>query len=138
MEKTVNEWFNELPDGYRGRALNNAHYSLINTYDSTMAEAICRAFSWSGTPEGHDFWSDVKDHYAKGTPLPPLPEHANIPMSVFLDYELRSSLWASWIGWDWAQNISAKYFVWKVLRKYARYKRSKYIEQAIKQNSQNQ
>ena len=73
MEKTTKEWFEEMPNEYRGRALNNAHYSLINTYDSTMAEVICRAFSWRETPEGYDFWSDVHDHYEKGTPLPPLP-----------------------------------------------------------------
>ena len=139
MAKTVNEWFNELPDGYRQRAICNTNKGALETYTAaTMVKAIYGSFRWSETPEGVTFWSGVKNHYANGTPLPPPPEYANIPMSVFLDYELRSSLWASWIGWDWAQNISAKYFVWKVLRKYARYKKSKYIEQSIKQNLQNQ
>jgi len=77
MEKTIKEWFNELPQGYRERALKNAYHSVINRYDSTMAEAICYAFSWRVTPEGYDFWSAVHDHYAKGTPLPRLPQSPN-------------------------------------------------------------
>ena len=50
-------------------------------------------------------------------------------LSVFLDYEIRSSCWAGWIGWNWGQEISGKYFAWKVKRKYARYKQSKMWEQ---------
>jgi len=46
-------------------------------------------------------------------------------LSFFLEYEIGSSWWASWIGWDWGQKLSGKYFVWKVKRKYARYKQFK-------------
>lgn len=53
-------------------------------------------------------------------------------LSVFLDYEIRSSWWASWIGWDWGQELSGRYFAWKASRKYARYKQSKMWEQRIK------
>lgn len=49
----------------------------------------------------------------------------------FLDYEIRSSWWASWIGWDWGQELSGKYFAWKVKRKYARYKHSKMIQMKL-------
>lgn len=52
--------------------------------------------------------------------------------SFFLDYEIRSSWWASWIGWNWGQELSGKYFAWKTSRKYARYKQSKMWEQRIK------
>lgn len=55
-----------------------------------------------------------------------------IDLSVFLDYEIRSSWWASWIGWNWGQEISGKYFAWKASKKYARYKQSKMWEQRIK------
>jgi hypothetical protein len=57
---------------------------------------------------------------------------ADSSLSVFLDYEIRSSWWASWIGWDWGQELSGKYFAWKTSRKYARYKRSKMWERRIK------
>lgn len=57
---------------------------------------------------------------------------ADKPLLVFLDYEIRSSWWASWIGWDWGQKLAGKYFAWKTNRKYARYKRSKMWERRIK------
>ena len=57
---------------------------------------------------------------------------ADSSLSVFLDYEIRSSWWASWIGWSWGQELSGRYFAWKVKRKYARYKQSKVWEQRIK------
>ncbi len=60
------------------------------------------------------------------------PMLADSYLSVFLDYEIRSSWWASWIGWNWGQELSGKYFAWKTIRKYARYKQSKVWEQRIK------
>jgi len=60
------------------------------------------------------------------------PMLADSSLSVFLDYEIRSSWWASWIGWNWGRELSGKYFAWKTIRKYARYKKSKMWEQRIK------
>lgn len=57
---------------------------------------------------------------------------ADSSLSVFLDYEIRSSWLASWIGWNWGQELSGKYFAWKTSRKYARYKQGKMWEQRIK------
>lgn len=57
---------------------------------------------------------------------------ADNPLIFFLDYEVRSSWWASRIGWGWAQKLSAKYFSWKVKRKYTRYKTSKMWDSKIK------
>ena len=56
---------------------------------------------------------------------------ADSSLSVLLDYEIRSSWWASWIGWNWGQELSGKYFAWKTSRKYARYKQSKMWEKRI-------
>lgn len=56
----------------------------------------------------------------------------NDDFANFLDYEIRSSWWASWIGWNWAQKFLGKYFAWKTSKKYARYKQSKVWEQRIK------
>jgi hypothetical protein len=52
-------------------------------------------------------------------------------LAVFLDYEIRSSWWASLISWDWGQKLSGKYYAWKTSRKYARYKQSKVWKQRI-------
>lgn len=63
--------------------------------------------------------------------IAPKPMLTEISLSVLLDYEIRSSWWASWIGWNWGQKLSGSYFAWKVKRKYARYKKSKAWEQLI-------
>lgn len=54
-----------------------------------------------------------------------------INISDFLDYEIRSSWWASWIGCEWGQRLAGKYFAWKVKRKYVRYKESKEWQRRI-------
>ena len=51
-------------------------------------------------------------------------DKTDIPMSIILDYEIRSSWWAGYIGWSWGQSLAAKYFVWKAKRKYTRWKNS--------------
>lgn len=55
-------------------------------------------------------------------------------ITFFLDYEIKSSWWASWISWNWAQELSAMYFAWKTKRKYSRYLHSKFLEERIKNN----
>jgi hypothetical protein len=44
---------------------------------------------------------------------------------VILDYEIRSSWWASWISNDRVQNLTAAYFAWKVRRKCRRWEQSR-------------
>ena len=38
-----------------------------------------------------------------------------------LKYEINSSWWVGYVSWNWAQDLTAKYFSWKVKRKYRRY-----------------
>lgn len=40
---------------------------------------------------------------------------------AILDYEVKSSWWAGWIGNPRLQTLAAKYFAWKVDRKFNRY-----------------
>lgn len=56
----------------------------------------------------------------------------HLPIKVFLDYEIHSSKWASFVSWNWMQELSGRYFAWKVKRKYARYQLSKAREFQIK------
>ena len=76
-EKTIKEWLETLPDGYRERALKNHD---PKTYDGTqinsLSDAIRRAFLWGGSPEGHGFWSDVWWWTLGLGELPKLPEEA--------------------------------------------------------------
>ena len=45
----------------------------------------------------------------------------NIPMRWFLEYEIRNSWIASWVSWQWAQNLLAEYYARKVARKYRKF-----------------
>jgi hypothetical protein len=74
MSKTIKEWLEELPEGYRERALANTYKSLLEAHDVSMVKALTRGFVWGKSQERFDFWADVESHYATGTPLPPLPQ----------------------------------------------------------------
>jgi hypothetical protein len=58
-----------------------------------------------------------KDLFGNETANGTKPVLSDSSLSVFLDYEIRSSWWASWIGWNWGQELSGSYFAWKVKRK---------------------
>lgn len=51
---------------------------------------------------------------------------------VVLDYEIRSSWWASWIGNEKLQNLAASYFAWKVRRKCGRWEQSRRDAERLK------
>ncbi len=72
--KPIEEWLNQLPDGYRERALSYSERVVCNV--STLLSAISCFVYWSKTAEGVDFWGAVYQHYETNgkTPLPPLPE----------------------------------------------------------------
>ena len=44
-----------------------------------------------------------------------------LSMQEVLNYEIHSHWLASWIGFEWGQDLMGKYFAWKVRRKYNRY-----------------
>lgn len=72
--KTVKEWLQELPDGYRERALGQMVAPEKNA--DSIGYAVLSIAVWEGAAEGWEFWDDVYKHYTQGTPLPPLPEEA--------------------------------------------------------------
>jgi hypothetical protein len=55
------EWFNELPEPYRLKALNNAEkIDMLGKQASSLSSALC-AFTWAATPEGQAYWQSVFD-----------------------------------------------------------------------------
>lgn len=76
MKKTIEQWLNELPDGYRELALGNMDDEIKNNFELSMQDAIAIAFAWGDTDEGEGFWFNVYRHYDK-KPLPPLPKNTN-------------------------------------------------------------
>src|SRR5690554_5900851 len=73
-EKTIVEWLEELPDGYRELALKNYDPEYCDTGVNIidLADALVWGFSWEDTPEGQVFWDAVYEWARCG--LPPLPE----------------------------------------------------------------
>jgi len=83
-------------------------------------------------PTGGSFGSFSDDllasEYLPQSIIPPV----HLPIKVFLEYEIRSSRWASFVSWNWMQELAGRYFAWKASKKYVRYQRSKMREQRIK------
>lgn len=73
MEKTIKEWYSELPDGYRELALKHLSPKNESQIAPSMEQAIKDGFFWSGKPS-FAFWKNVTLHYIKGYSLPPLPD----------------------------------------------------------------
>lgn len=57
---------------------------------------------------------------------------APLPIQVYLDWEINNSWFAGYISNPWLQDKIASYYVWKVKRKYARYKRNYHIYLSMK------
>lgn len=78
MKKTTLEWYQELPDGYRERAIKNCEEPDMK--QDSQADAVGMK-ARGVTPEGACFWDAVHDHYNYGNPLPPLPTDQTITTS---------------------------------------------------------
>ena len=72
VQRTIGQWFEMLPDGYRQRALFNTPDAVLRENVDSMADAISGAFTWYASPEGSRFWEGVADYYSPRS-LPPLP-----------------------------------------------------------------
>jgi hypothetical protein len=78
-QKTVREWLEELPEGYRERALSQLSVDE-KSCPRSLAFALVEAFPWDESPEGALFWSAVFTSYVDfQSPLPPLPPVASSP-----------------------------------------------------------
>jgi hypothetical protein len=70
--KTTEEWFNELKEDYRDKALKNMKSPKTEHY--SLAGAVSNGFAWQETPEGKDYWNGVFREIMYGEKfLPNLP-----------------------------------------------------------------
>lgn len=84
LSRTIPEWLDTLPDGYRERAIKNYDPEFADGAEiEDMEDALIYGFYWQKSPEGHLFWSLVLEHYPHKSPLPPLPEEER-ELSPFL------------------------------------------------------
>ena len=67
MEKTIEQWFQELPEPYKTKALTNCQEQStidFNAADATcnkLSEAVAFGFLWQDTLEGEPYWQEVYD-----------------------------------------------------------------------------
>jgi len=72
-EKTILDYLNELPDALRELALKEVLVGSESAY--SIADAIAKAFYWTETKEGHEFWSQVEKFYSGEVDrLPEIPD----------------------------------------------------------------
>lgn len=76
--KTLREWYQELPEPYRSKAIRAAtEQGVLDTVRDSSAEAV-NCFAWFRTQEdenkekieGEDYWQYVYDCLAEGRELP--------------------------------------------------------------------
>ena len=72
--KKISEWLQELPDGYRERALSQI---LIDTEEESLSEAVWCFNDFDHTKEGYGFWSAVANHCEGIWDLPALPDETS-------------------------------------------------------------
>lgn len=73
-KKTTKDWLNELPSGYRERALKNYDPNFRSAHPENLDTAIRFAFRWDESTEGFRFWEDVWNWALDPeNPLPPIP-----------------------------------------------------------------
>ena len=61
MRKVI-EWFEELQEPYRSKAIFNCNNSEPFTGDTSadsLKKALISGFIWESTPEGHNYWAKV-------------------------------------------------------------------------------
>ena len=60
---TIRDWFETLPEDIRDKAINNTDEHIIDTECISFLGAICSSFKWKDSPEGADYWLNVKKEY---------------------------------------------------------------------------
>lgn len=88
--KTIREWLNELPDGYREQALEN-HEKYYKEDDApkvwNIKDALYYGFDWYETIQGGEYWLNIYEAYGYAkTPLPALSQpEPDLPEPTQLD-----------------------------------------------------
>lgn len=79
MSKTVKEWLETLPDGYRERALANMLDAVRDKKADSLPSAIYIGFDWGPSKEGYSFWKNTFFHYKRNErSLPTLPNDEKV------------------------------------------------------------
>jgi len=85
-ENTVLFWLEQLPEPYRAEALNHVREDTKHIECFEFYRAIDKAFTWSDTPQGHDYWSDLGRKLENNIPLEPVEGPVEEPRKTRLEY----------------------------------------------------
>lgn len=66
MKKTIVNWFTTMPSPLCEEALDNVFSMSIFDLVESLAEAIDKGFTWSNSPQGQPYWSDVYQRAKRG------------------------------------------------------------------------
>lgn len=59
VRKSLEKWFNELPEPMSLRAKANTPHYRMEKETSSLAAALMIAFIWGKTKEGYKYWEDL-------------------------------------------------------------------------------
>lgn len=100
MEKTVKEWLNELPDGYKELAFKDVPSIYLERVVENSKEAFNVIIYCQISIVAKRFWEKVSKHYLYGTPLPTLPtdklkieeeKKSNVSYATSIPFEVRNA-----------------------------------------------
>lgn len=55
MEKTLQEWYNELPEPYKSKAIE-AGKLMLHHKEPSLMDALTAGFIFMDTPDGSEYW----------------------------------------------------------------------------------
>ena len=64
MNKTIEQWLQELPEPFREQAMSNMGPNEAEKEVEYISVALGRGFYWHDTDEGWDYWNSLHHHYS--------------------------------------------------------------------------
>ena len=65
MNRYPFDWFSQLEEPYRSKAINNCEKEFKRTKFDSLWSALAGTFNWADSPEGHKYWEDICDKILK-------------------------------------------------------------------------
>jgi hypothetical protein len=85
-ENTVLFWLKKLPEPYLSEALKYVREDRRHINCTSFYRAIDKAFTWSDTPQGHGYWSELGRKLENNIPLEPVEGPVEEPRKTRLEY----------------------------------------------------
>lgn len=68
--KQIQQWLEELEEPYKTQAFENTQEDRLTLVTDTLSNAIQKAFTWSETPQGRNYWGEIHDKISSLEPKP--------------------------------------------------------------------